>query len=45
MNLFYLKYASYLPEKKVKAAKKEKIKVKMYVPERNHIHVLSLMSI
>lgn len=26
MNLFYLKYASYLPEKKAKAAKKEEKK-------------------
>lgn len=42
MNLFYLKYASYEPEKKAKAAKK---KSKFIVPERNYIHALSLMSI
>lgn len=41
MNLFYLKYASYVPEKKAKAAKKSKC----IVPERNYIHALSLISI
>lgn len=41
MNLFYLKYASYEPEKR----RQQKKKSKFIVPERNYIHALNLMSI
>lgn len=40
MNFFYLKYASYMPEKKAKATKKSKC----IVSEKNYIYALSLKS-